>query len=173
MHDQVAMRIGHRTGDLLEQHQLLAQTERMLEHVFVDRRAHVLQRQVGPTLFVGAGVVQARDIRVCQPRQDVALARQARVQFGHPAHMGQLQRDRAVEPTVDALSQPHGPHAADADLPLQAVWADPHALPLGCLTLSGGPEVTEPRARQEPVVRPVRLGQQLRQRVAVPGVGPA
>ncbi len=168
------MRIGHRTGDLLEQHQPLAQAERVLPQVLVNRQAlDVLQRQVGSTLFVGAGVVQARDIRVCQSRQDVTLARQAGVQFRHPAHMRQLQRDRALQPTVNTLSQPDRPHAAHADLPLQAVWADPHAGLLVRRTVGRAPRATELRVGQEPVVRPVRLGQQLRQRVAVPGIGPA
>jgi len=95
--------------------------------VLVDRLAvDVLQHQVG-LRAVGhdAGVQQPRDVRVRQAREDAALALEARrVAVAEQARAQELDRDLALVAAVRAPRQPHGAHAAVADLAHQRVRAE-------------------------------------------------
>ena len=77
----------------------------------------VLERQPGRPSAVSAGVVQARDVRMLQRGEDLALARQAL----RRARRAATQRAAASAPpdacsAVRALGQPHGAHAAIGQL---------------------------------------------------------
>ena len=78
MHDQPRVREGHRAQDVEEQLQLLAQVEPLGAAVLIRRGAvDVFEREIGPSAFVDAGVVEARDVRVLEAGEDLALARDA------------------------------------------------------------------------------------------------
>ena len=131
---QVRVRILHRFEHLLEQSDAFAHAESM-RAAMLDQRVplHIGQRDVGLARSRHARVVQARDMRMRQRGQDVALARQplgecARGQAG----VRQLERHLALEQAISSLGQPHAAHAAAADLAQQPIGAD-HALAVvGC-----------------------------------------
>ena len=91
-----------------------------------DGRAfHVLQRHVGLPVVGNTGVVQAGDVRVDQPTQDVALAFEALDQHAAAqAEHRQLQRHVALELAVGTRGQPHLAHATAAHRAQQAVGPD-------------------------------------------------
>ncbi len=76
---------------------------------------HVLHRQVRQAVGIDAGVVQARDVRMFQARENVALAGEALFQIAtHARERGEFQGHVAIEGTVGAFRQPHLGHAAGA-----------------------------------------------------------
>ena len=83
----------------------------------------VLQRHEGAALSVQAGVVQARNVGVLQPGQDVALACKTLGQAGRPTQVRQLQRHLPLDAAIAALGQPHAAHAALAQRLQQAIRA--------------------------------------------------
>lgn len=107
------MRVRHRLRHLQQQPQPAGDRHRTGRAPGVDRLApHKLQRQVRPPLVVGAGLVQAGDVRVLQRGQDVALACHALGQRVVPVHAGQLEGDLALVRAVSAFGQPDRTHAA-------------------------------------------------------------
>jgi hypothetical protein len=119
MHHQALVRVGHRIEHLHEEAQALRQ--RLPRRPAIKRLPlHALQRQPG-LLAVHPGVVQARDVRVLQAGEQVALARKALGQARTRAR--QLERDAAVQ-TLQALGAPDLRHAALAQQALEAVGAD-------------------------------------------------
>jgi hypothetical protein len=72
-----------------------------------------------------AGVINMRDVRVRQVREDVAFAGEPIGELSsQQMDVGQLQRDGARGERVGAHRQPHRAHAATADLANQPVEAD-------------------------------------------------
>jgi hypothetical protein len=124
--DELRVGVRHRARDLQEQAQPLGQRQAALEAVGIDAPAvDMFQRQ--PRLAVGRdpGFVQARDVRVLQRGQDLALARQSLGQAGAPpGAVRQLERHLAALQQVGPLGQPDAAHAAAAQFPDQAVGAD-------------------------------------------------
>jgi hypothetical protein len=83
-----------------------------------------LEREERPAARRHAGVVEARDLRMLERGQDVALARHPRDERGaQPRAARKFQRDLALQQTVGALGQPYGAHAARADTSQQPVGA--------------------------------------------------
>ena len=72
-----------------------------------------------------ARVVETRDVRVLERREDFALAREALRETGEsPRGVRELQRDRPVEHSVGALGEPNGGHAAATERANQPVRPD-------------------------------------------------
>ena len=77
------VRVRHRIGHLQEQAQALAQVAALAAAVFVDGDAlDVLEREIGLSVGREAGVVEPRDVRMLEAREDVALARHALGEVG-------------------------------------------------------------------------------------------
>ncbi|WLA04796.1 hypothetical protein MO329_19965 [Xanthomonas translucens] len=89
-------------------------------------RAH---RQLQALAMIGERLafdIGQRQVRVLQPRQDLALAGEALAQRGvGVAGTQQFQRDLALVQAVDALRQPDLAHAAFAEQPLQRIRPGP------------------------------------------------
>ncbi len=69
-----------------------------------------------------ARVIQACDIRMRQRGEDVPFARHSlRKPRALPGAVRKLQRDRPIDEPVETLRQPHGAHAAAAQLAHQAI----------------------------------------------------
>ena len=110
---------------LHEQAQPRRDAEPPLVAVAVDALpVHMFEREVGLAVGRDAGVVQARDVRVVERGQDLALARDARGQIAAERAERQLQRDAALHQPIGALGEPHRAHAADTELTHQPVRAD-------------------------------------------------
>ena len=72
-----------------------------------------------------AGIVELRDVRMGQSRQDIALALEPAPQHaGHQVHVRQLERDLPIQRSVAACGQPYFAHAAAAEPLLQEVGSD-------------------------------------------------
>ena len=125
VHHQVGVRMGHGVADLHEQRQALAQRRRPHCAPSVQGLSvHPFQRQVGLAGGRDAGVVQARNVRVFQRGQDLALARQALGQAGAaPGAVRQLQGHLPALQLVGALGQPDAGHAPFAQAAQQPVGA--------------------------------------------------
>jgi hypothetical protein len=107
----------------------LRQRRRALLAPVGDRLAvDVFQREVGLAVLGRAGIEQARDVGVLQPREDLAFAgeAQAQVRVGE-AGAQQLQCDAALVQAVVAAGHPHLAHAAFAEQALEPVRADARA----------------------------------------------
>ena len=117
MHDQVGVRVGDGLEHIEEQAHAGLEPERVMIAVGVDVLAlDVLQHQVGLLHRRHTGVDEVRDMRMSEPGQDAALAREPRFRVAaHQTQVQQLDRDLPVEPAIAPLSQPDGSHAAAAD----------------------------------------------------------
>ncbi|MNV58626.1 hypothetical protein D3C71_1510120 [compost metagenome] len=140
MHDQVGVGMADHRADLQHQLQAPLQRERQALAVLGDRLAfHIRQRQVRLPLQIHAGIQQMGQVRVLQPRQDLAFAAEALAQAGiGVAAAQQLQRDLALIQAISALGQPDLAHPALAERPKQAVRTDPRAHP--AVFRRGGPQ---------------------------------
>ncbi len=117
MHDQRAMRIGHRVADLHEQRDALTQARSPLPHPEREIDAFdVVHRQPGTTAAVDAAIKQARDLRMLQARQNLALAQKTQIQpETGQIPTDQLERHPLCISAVVALGEEHLAHAAAAD----------------------------------------------------------
>ncbi len=112
VHDQVLVGVLHRPAHLDEQAQALGDRQAARVGVGRDRGAgDVVHHEVGPAVFGGASVEQARDVRVLEARQDAPLV------------VEQPARGDVVDPAPEHLDR-HGP--ADAVGPARAI-DDAHA----------------------------------------------
>ncbi len=123
------MRVRHRARDLQHEKHPRRHVEPAVLGEAVERLAlDELEREPGLAVVGDAGVIQPRDVRVLERREDLALARQALGQpRALPRAVRQLQRDAALLQQVGALGQPHAGHAAAAELADEPVGADPVA----------------------------------------------
>ena len=84
MDHQVGMGVADRGADLQEQPQAVMWRQREFVGVVGDGLAlDVIQRQVGLAVAADAGVEQAGDVGMPQPRRDLPLAGDARAQAGN------------------------------------------------------------------------------------------
>ena len=129
MDDEVRVRVLHGAQHLSEQRE--ARAQRQAERIAVcEERLTLdeLEREVRLALRRDAGVVQARDVRMRESRENVALAGEAaalRAVVEH--HVRQLEGDGPSQVTVRALGEPDHAHAPGAQLPQQPVGPDPLA----------------------------------------------
>ena len=102
-------------------------SERVRVAVRGDRLAvDVFHREIRQAVCADARVVQSCDVRMLEPRQNVALAcKPLREIAAQPIHQRQLQRDLARQRAIGTLGQPHVCHPACAQLTLQPIGADP------------------------------------------------
>ena len=115
VHDQVAVRVGDRLAHLREQRQALLERRAVLGAEGGDRPAlHELHDHVGAAVGGDAAVVQARDARVLEARQDLALGLEA-LELRARLELQQLDGDALLEAAVGALGLVHLAHAAAAD----------------------------------------------------------
>src|SRR6185369_4728591 len=126
MHDELAVRVRDRVGDLEEQAQPLPQAETVRRAVLVDRSSlDVLEREIRLPLRGDTGIVEPSDVRMRERGENLALASEALGETPVPrGEMRQLQRDRSIENSVGALRQPDGAHAAAAELAYQPIRTD-------------------------------------------------
>ena len=129
VHDQVRVRVADRVAGLQEQREPLRQRRLPLQRPVGDRFAvDVFQREVGLAVLGGAGIEQARDVGVLQPREDLPFAGEAQPQVGvGQAGAQQLQRDPALVQAVVAVGHPDLAHAAFAEQAFEPVRADARA----------------------------------------------
>ena len=119
------MRVLNRAQHLLEQQHALAHAQALRVAMFDQRLPlDIGECQVGLATGRDARVVQARDVRVHERRQDVALACEllGEAAAAQPG-VRKLQRDLAFQHAVGSLGQPDAAHAATADLADQRVVA--------------------------------------------------
>ena len=125
--DQPVVRLRDRAQHVQHQAQARIDGEREAAAVLVDRLAvDVFEHEVG-LRAVGhdTGIEQACDVRMRQAREDAAFALEAfGVALAEQARAQELDRDLAFVAAVVATRQPHGAHAAMADLAHQRVRAD-------------------------------------------------
>ncbi len=122
MQHEVAVRELHRAADLRDQAHARTQVEPLPVAGLGERGAiDVLHREPRHAGVGEAAVDEVRDVRMAQPRQDLALAQEALVQ-GRAAAAHQLQRD-LLRDVVDPLGQVHRAHAALAEQAQDAVAA--------------------------------------------------
>ena len=82
MHDQVLVGVLDGAADIEEQLQPLAQPELLPIAIAIQRLAvHVLHHEVGIAFLGFARVDQARDVRVIQAREDLALGAEAQAEL--------------------------------------------------------------------------------------------
>src|SRR5579862_6311812 len=87
---------------------------------------YVFEREVRPSDRVHSGVVETRDVRMLETRQDVALAGEALLEVGSQVRQRwELQRHLAFEGAIGAPRQPYLCHATRAKRTNQLVR--PHA----------------------------------------------
>jgi len=104
-------------------------SERVLVAVAIDWQAvDVLEDQVRLRRGRYAGVDEASDVRMAQPREQAALALEsllaARWAGAHQREIEQLDGDAALEAPVGALREPDAPHPAMPDRRHESVGAD-------------------------------------------------
>ncbi|MFO1425682.1 MAG: hypothetical protein U1F11_01640 [Steroidobacteraceae bacterium] len=125
VHDEPPVRIGHGARDLQEQAQALPHPERVLVGVAVDGLAiDELHCDPRAAALADAGIVEARDVRVLQGGQAVALLAQPLRDARRPVVQRQLERDLALQRAVGALGEPHRAHAAAPELVHEPVGAE-------------------------------------------------
>src|SRR5687767_13295397 len=85
----------------------------------------MLHREVRLACRAHTCVVESRDVRMSQRREDVALALEALDELTLARSLErQLQRHVALQLAIRALGEPHRAHAAAADFADQAIPAD-------------------------------------------------
>jgi hypothetical protein len=127
------MGVGHRVEHLPEERQALRDRRRFAPHVLVERAAlDVFHREPGLPVVAHAGVVQAGDARVLEPREDVALSAEAFAPM-RPllVKAGELQRHLALEAPVGLSGEPDLAHAAVPQRPQQREGTDQFAARMG------------------------------------------
>ena len=129
VHQQVAVGMGHRVGQLQKQRQAVFQ--RTPAHRRVDGLAvHVLHHEVGCAVAVRTCIEQPRDVGVVQPRQGLAFRGKARQHLGRrQSRPQQLGRGASLKAAIGAFNQPHFAHAAFAQWRGQAPRAQALARP--------------------------------------------
>ena len=126
VHDELRVRMLHRLQHLTEERKARALVQPPRVAKGIDALAgHMLEHEVGLALLGDPGIDEARDVRVRQPRQDRALAPEARGQRAlKQAGVQQLDRRAGLEAPVAAFSQPDRAHAALAQRLEQRIGAD-------------------------------------------------
>ena len=116
VHDQAAVRVTHCVAHLEEELQPGVHREAPRVAVLVDRHAlDVLHHQIGQALGGGAAVEQAGDVRVLEPRQDLALRAELPHALGIEPAAHHFDGDLLQELVVVALGEIHRAHAALAE----------------------------------------------------------
>ena len=143
VHDALVMRVRQRRGDLLQEQQALLQIQILPLTPQVERKPlHELHDEVAAAILGHAAAEQARDVRVVERVQHLALQLEA-LQHRVAVHaaLQQLDRHATLQQVAFLHGQPHVAEAAAAQTLLDAAVAD--ALQAGFGTQRG--ECTTPR----------------------------
>ena len=129
MHDEVGVRVRHGGENIEKELDASFHAKRVLVAIAIDWQAvDVLEHQVRLRRRRYAGVDEARDVRMAEPREQAALALEslfaARRAGAHQRQIEQLDGGAALEPSVRAFREPDAPHAALADGRDEPVRAD-------------------------------------------------
>jgi len=119
MHHQLGVRVGGRVADLEKQPAAILNRRVALAAPGGDGLPlDVFHHQVRPAVRRAAAVDEARDVRMIQGRQDLALAAEACEQFvGVEAQLNKLDGGLLLEVLVVAHGQIDRAHAAAPDFP--------------------------------------------------------
>ncbi len=107
-----------------QQREASVESELTIGTIARDRHAvDILHHEVGKSGRRGAAIEEASDVRVIQPREELALLLKAflRMEEGLRQH---LERHLLGERAVASLGQIHGAHSTVAEQTNQTVWAD-------------------------------------------------
>jgi len=126
VHDEVRMRVLHRGEHALEQPQPLGERQRAPVAPWRDRLAvDVFHREVGRAVVGGTRVDEGRDVGMIEPREDLPLGEKALEARAHQgARLQELQRNPLGIGRCASFGEPHGAHAALAELAHQHVVGD-------------------------------------------------
>jgi hypothetical protein len=126
VHDEIPMRVRDCIRHLREQPQARIHIELSIAAMLVDGLAfNVLEREIRLAIRSETRIVQMRNIRVIQRRENFPLARHPLRQAGSaPDSMRQFERNRATDEAVGALRQPDRAHAAATEFTYQSVRTD-------------------------------------------------
>ena len=126
MDDEIAVRVGDRRTDLQQQREPRAHVEPARVAPARDRRAgDVFEREIRRAVVRDAAVVQLRDVRMHEPREDFALAQEAKTRLGAGEIAADaLERHALREIAAFPLGEEHLAHAAFAEELEQLVDAD-------------------------------------------------
>ncbi len=115
MHHQVAVRVGDRFADMAEELEPFLQRRSVLRAVLGDGAPlDELHHHVGAAVGSDAAVVQARDARMLQPRQDLALGLKT-LELGARFLLQQLDRGALLEVSLGPRGLVDVTHAAAPD----------------------------------------------------------
>jgi len=134
MDHQVAVGMRDRAEDVVEQFEALIDVEPMRVAVEIDRQARdEIEHEVRLPPGGHAGIEQARDVRVGQPRQDGALALEPRPGgMADERQVQELDGDEAADALVGAARAPYAAAASLAEQRLDDVGADRRAFERRC-----------------------------------------
>src|SRR5256885_3349659 len=111
--------------DIEEQPDASVDTQVLSVAMAIDRLAiDVLENQKRLARRCYAGVEETRDVRMREPREQHAFAREALFAAAGKRDVKELHGHAAVEPAVASLGKPNGAHAAVSDRRDQRVRAD-------------------------------------------------
>src|SRR5580700_6756907 len=126
MDDLLLMRVLHRFEHLEKQLQASPDPETMRITPFVQRAAfNVLHRQIKQPVGIDSRIVQTRDVRMLEARQDVALSGKALLEIGtQVTWQRQLQRHFPPESAIGTPREPHFGHTTVTEWSNQLVRSD-------------------------------------------------
>ncbi|HRD98964.1 MAG TPA: hypothetical protein PLA97_21505 [Rubrivivax sp.] len=125
VHDQLTVRVAHRTAHLFEQGQHRFQIQPPIAAIAVQRvTLDVFHHQVGSSGRCGAAVQQPCDVRVVQLGQDLPFVRELGQRCFAAEAAQQLDGGTLFVQSVAALGQHHPAHAAAAELAAQRPRAE-------------------------------------------------
>ena len=129
MNHQALMRVLDRRADTEKQLQALSDRRPVRATELVDRRAvDELHHEIRDAAVGGAAVEEARDVRVIQTRENLALPAEALNDSGRvESRAHQLQRDLLLVLAIGANGREHFAHAAATELRNDVVRPDPMA----------------------------------------------
>ena len=126
MHDEILVRVLNRVAHGGEEEEPMPDVERLSIAVCRDGLAgDVLHREVRSSVGGDAAVEQARDVRMLETREDLALPEKAPDDLSTVrAGADELEGDLLFELAVGAIREEHAAHPTVADLPDQFVRPD-------------------------------------------------
>ncbi|MBA8887615.1 hypothetical protein FHW12_001829 [Dokdonella fugitiva] len=126
MHDELCVCVLDGGTDVEEEREAGAQRQRTLVAMARDRRAFdVLHREIRGAVLCGAGVDEARDVRVLQRGEQAVLAREARRGVGaETCARDEFERDPLRDRIVVAFGEVDHAHAAAREFPHDAECAE-------------------------------------------------
>ncbi len=126
MDDELPVSELHRCADIAEQRDAFFDAQLALRGVAQQRFAvDIFHREIRTSIVGDAAVEQARDVRMFETRENLALAQEARLhRVGIHAALDDFQRGALFELSVGAFGEQHDAHAAAAEFAQHAPRTD-------------------------------------------------